>query len=1470
MSQVRLLTRLPRRLLSLLASAAMMLAIIPALTLLATPANAATDGGFEIDGNAVVNTAGNTDWASVVTQPSVQDNTPSDSTVISASSKEDDAPSTWTESGGPPKKIDFVNVWSYSHTVGTTPYVDLAYSRLGETGTGGFYIELNKVAGAINAGGVYAPTRSEGDLRFRISQQGVDSLALEDISRWTNGKWVAQTILSSSGFDYAVNSGIVSMPGQANIPVNGLVEMSLDLNALLGLHPGCPELFGSATLRAYTGESIKNLEDEVQGFSVHAGSTCGELKILKKKKTSDGAALAGATFLIHPNPIPGSTGDLTITDGDSNDADGASNGVIDINPAAPGTYDVTETAAPAGWIIDPATHQVTVTDNGLGTVTVVDKQGAVLWQKNDGSTQDQITYPGATFELYGPAASKADVDALTTPTETIVDNGANDENPAVGLLRVSGLGAGWYRLHEVSAPAGFEVDTTDRDFPISYDYPYCYLTNKPFVDPRIVSKLVVEKLAQDGQTPLDGAHFELWQKGDPDTLAGSCITGEPADPYAGTGRCEVDDLAWGHSYYWKETVPPPGYNLPDPVTSGDIAITRDNAGTNLGVTTFEDPKTSLATTATDATIGDEITDSATLGNLNGTVDGTLVFNAYGPFDTADEASSVCNTDNLVFTSDTIPVTGNGSFGPVSFTPDTAGYYYWIATFTSNNTDNAGAAGECGDKSEISHVAKRHPSISTTATESVTVGADISDTATLSGAYNPTGTVTFTLYSDSSCKNAVDYSSTVDVVNGKATSAPYTTTAAGTYYWIASYSGDANNAPVAGECGDPGESSQVNPATPDISTQATAEVTVGADIQDTATVTGGYHPTGDVTFVLYSDSDCTKVVAGAGSTAPLGEDGTAQSDSYTTTKAGTYYWIATYNGDANNDAVSGHCGDDGEVSVVDKATPSISTSATGEVTVGADIHDTATLHDAYQPTGTISFALYSDSECTHQVDYSSTKDVVDGGATSDNYTTTAAGTYYWIASYSGDDNNDPVSGECGDEGETSKVNPATPSITTSADESATLTAPQLDPEATTTIQDTATLHGDYNAGGTVTFTLYGPTATNEPDCSGEPVGSSTNDVIDGQAVSGAITVSAPGYYWWVASYSGDNNNVATAGQCGDDNEVTHVTQPDVGLEKSADPAAGSVVQPGQQIDYTVAIPNSGDADLTNATVVDTLPAYVVVDESSISDGGVFAAGSDITVSAGTITWTGVAVAAGESTNLTYTVHVSSDVPQGELLTNLAELGSLQDTTTHQVASGDLDLSKAVQTLAGDNVGSYTAGDPHNTLVYTLTGKATGTLVQTNVTVTDYIPGYDPADTTSGLTSYVADSATCSVEGCTVSYDATSHLLTWNVGTITPEDTWTMTFEVTIDQPTPAANGAIPAETIDNVGFVQADRHDKTPSNKVTTPVTAVLGEKVTRHRPPPQVLPFTGASVPLEPAALVALFMLGVGVALTSVRRRRED
>ena len=80
---------------------------------------------------------------------------------------------------------------------------------------------------------------------------------------------------------------------------------------------------------------------------------------------------------------------------------------------------------------------------------------------------------------------------------------------------------------------------------------------------------------------------------------------------------------------------------------------------------------------------------------------------------------------------------------------------------------------------------------------------LNDSATLSGGFNPTGTITFKLFgvNDQTCGGTPIFTNTVPVSgNGTySTSAGFTTAAAGTYHWIATYSGDVSNNGVSSIC-----------------------------------------------------------------------------------------------------------------------------------------------------------------------------------------------------------------------------------------------------------------------------------------------------------------------------------------------------------------------------------------------------------------------------------------------------------------------------------------------------------------------------------------------------------------------------------------------------------------------------------------------------------------------------------------------
>src|SRR5204863_5126057 len=72
------------------------------------------------------------------------------------------------------------------------------------------------------------------------------------------------------------------------------------------------------------------------------------------------------------------------------------------------------------------------------------------------------------------------------------------------------------------------------------------------------------------------------------------------------------------------------------------------------------------------------------------------------------------------------------------------------------------------------------------------------------------------------------------------------TLAGTYYWVATYSGDQNNKAISSGCED--EPVVIGPASPAIkTTQEPASAVVGATVKDKATLSGlfGEHPAGKV-------------------------------------------------------------------------------------------------------------------------------------------------------------------------------------------------------------------------------------------------------------------------------------------------------------------------------------------------------------------------------------------------------------------------------------------------------------------------------------------------------------------------------------------------------------------------------------------------------------------------------------------------
>ena len=303
---------------------------------------------------------------------------------------------------------------------------------------------------------------------------------------------------------------------------------------------------------------------------------------------------------------------------------------------------------------------------------------------------------------------------------------------------------------------------------------------------------------------------------------------------------------------------------------------------------------------------------------------------------------------------------------------------------------------------------------------------------------PSGSVSFTLYSDSACtvstgvSGAGGISTTTGGVSGAAFSMGWVAPATGTYYWRATYAGDVSNNGFTTPCGGPGELIVVGPGSPFITTQASpTSITVGTPttVGDTATFenTTSVPPTGSVTFTLYSNDTCT-TPAGVSGSAPIstdtsGETTAAFSTTWTAPATGDYYWRASYAGDANNNAFTAGCNDANELIVVGPGSPSITTQASPMsmlVNTTLLVGDTATFQNttSVAPTGSVSFTLYSDPTCTTSTGVSGSAMVLtSGGASTASFaamwTAPATGTFYWRASYAGDGNNNAFTTACGD-------------------------------------------------------------------------------------------------------------------------------------------------------------------------------------------------------------------------------------------------------------------------------------------------------------------------------------------------------------------------------------------------------------------------------------------------------------------------
>jgi hypothetical protein len=216
--------------------------------------------------------------------------------------------------------------------------------------------------------------------------------------------------------------------------------------------------------------------------------------------------------------------------------------------------------------------------------------------------------------------------------------------------------------------------------------------------------------------------------------------------------------------------------------------------------------------------------------------------------------------------------------------------------------------------------------------------------------------------------------------------------------------------------------------------------------------------------------------------------------------------------------------------------SISTSLTGggkegaEITVseGTGVKDTATLsgENAGKATGTVDYAVYSDSKCEKLVTKAGSVTVKEGKVpASEEEKLEAGAVYYWQAEYLGDSIDEASKSPCGKEVLTVKAKTSlSTSLSGGGKEGEEITVSEG-----SKVKDTATLSGTKasTATGTVDYAAY-----KDKECK-ELASKAGEGKVEGTKAGGSEEkeLEAAAVYYWQAEYLGDSLHEKSTSPCG---------------------------------------------------------------------------------------------------------------------------------------------------------------------------------------------------------------------------------------------------------------------------------------------------------------------------------------------------